>query len=308
MTSIYTVGSINMDLVVFCERMPIPGETILGTSFEQHPGGKGANQAVAAARAGIVSMMVGAVGKDSFGQKMCDKLVDCGVDIRHIETVDGSTGVALITVSKGENQIVVVPAANSHINAARVRALEMKPGDVCLAQLEINLEVVKTAFERARSLQSLTLFNPAPAIIEARALFPLADVLVVNETECNFYTKTIFDLAASEDSIRKVSKSLGLRSEQALIVTLGASGAVALFRDHVLAISGHTVDAVDTTGAGDCFCGYLAAALASGENIESAIREANASAALSVQSKGATLSIPARKQVKYFLGKLGVAE
>jgi ribokinase len=301
--AVYSVGSINMDLVAFAGRMPMPGETVLGFGLEQHPGGKGANQAVAAARAGARSVMVGALGRDVFGESLRGTLAGFGVEVGQVETVDAPTGVALITVAAGDNRIVVGPGANHFIDAERVGALDIGAGDVCLAQLETRMDVVRAAFERARSRRALALFNPAPALSEARPLFPLADVIVANETECALFAGEPFDAALPEPSIRAAAQAMGLSGEQVLIVTLGALGAVALASGRVLAVPGHRVNVVDTTGAGDCFCGYLSAALSCKETVETALREANAAAALAVQGKGAASSIPARDEVRRFLDR-----
>jgi ribokinase len=301
MAAVHIVGSINVDLVAFCERLPRIGETVQGSAFERHPGGKGANQAVAAARAGAAAHLLGAVGNDAHGAYLLDTLRSYGVEVGGVETVEAPTGVALILVGGGDNQIVVVPGANARIDPARAAALDFQPGGVCVAQLEAPAVAIRAAFERARARRARALFNPAPALPEGRALFPLADVIVVNETECALFAGTDADWSAAADAVRAAGRALDLRADQALIVTLGAQGAVALLGDRVAAVPGHPVAAIDTTGAGDCFCGYLAAALARGTGIEDALGEANAAAALAVTAKGAAPSIPAREQVERFL-------
>jgi ribokinase len=299
--AVYSVGSINMDLVAFADRSPESGETVLGTGFERHPGGKGANQAVAAALAGARSVMVGAVGNDVFGESLRATLAGFGVEVAEVETVAAPTGVALITVAGGDNRIVVVPGANHAIDAARVAELEIDAGDVCLVQLETPVEVVGAAFERARSRRALCLFNPAPALPEARPLLGSAEVIVVNETECAVFAGQAFEPAAADGSIRAAARAMGLREDQVLIVTLGAAGVVALDGGRALAVPGHPVNVADTTGAGDCFCGYLAAALSRREDLEAALRLANAAAALAVQRKGAASGIPSGAETKAFL-------
>ena len=300
---VFIVGSVNVDWVAFCGRLPRPGETVLGSGLERHPGGKGANQAVAAAQAGASAFMVGAVGDDPDGEFMRAALAEHGVDIRGIETVEAATGVAFILVGNGgDNQIVVVPGANHRIAPERAAALAFQAGDVCLAQSETRPEVVQAAFERARSRQALAVFNPAPASPEALALFPLADVIVVNETECASYAGAAADgWLGSPEALPRAGLALGLRAGQALILTLGARGVVAWTGDRILAVPGHPVAAIDATGAGDCFCGYLAAGLERGERLEDCLRAANAAAALAVQTKGAVSSIPARARVQRFL-------
>jgi ribokinase len=302
---VYVVGSINVDMVAFCARLPRIGETVRGHAFERHPGGKGANQAVAAARAGAVARMAGATGRDLEGEYMRGALTGYGVDIQAVATLDAATGTALILVGGGDNQIAVVPGANAQVLPAQADALNFHPGDICLAQMEIPAETVRAAFARARSQQALTLFNPAPALPEARALFPLADWIVVNETECAAFSGITPD--GTEAAARAAARSLGLEAKQTLVMTLGAEGVLAICGERCLAVPGHVVEVVDTTGAGDCFCGYLAAGLARGEALEAALREANAAAALAVQVKGAASSIPERAAVLRFLAKHGAA-
>lgn len=301
MSSIHVVGSINLDLVAFADRMPEPGETLRGSGFQRNLGGKGANQAVAAARAGAHAVMVGAVGNAPADRELLDSLAGYGVDVRRVETVDDSSGVGFVLVAGGDNRIVIVPGANERIDPARVAELDLKEGDLCLVQWETRSEVVRAALERARSRRAATLFNPAPARPEARPLFPLADLIVVNETECGLFAGAPLALPVSDEALRSAGRAMDLRPEQVLVVTLGAAGAKALVSDRIIGVPGHAVPVVDTTGAGDCFCGYLAAGLCRGESLEDALREANAAAALSVQAKGAASAIPTRERVRHWL-------
>ncbi len=303
MSAVYVVGSINVDLVAFAARAPVPGETVRGESLERHLGGKGANQAVAAARAGARAVMVGAVGDDADGELVREALAAYGVDVQHVQTVAGATGVALIVVAAGDNRIVVVAGANDRVDASRCAALALQPGDVCVAQLETNVDAVEAAFRRARARGALTLFNPAPALEQARTVLPASDVVVVNESECAFFAGEPLDVPASDRAVRAAARALRLRPEQALVVTLGAAGAKAVAGGELVAIAGHPVRVVDTTGAGDCFCGYLAAGFARGAQLEAALREANAAAALAVGVKGAAAGIPARADVARALAR-----
>lgn len=305
MPSIHVVGSINLDLVAFAGRIPESGETLLGTGFQRNLGGKGANQAVAAARAGARVLMVGAVGNTPVDRELLDTLAGYGVDVRQVETVDGSSGVAFVLVTGGDNRIIVVPGANDRIDPARIGELDLQEGDICLVQWETRSEVVRAAMERARSRRAVTLFNPAPALPEARPLFPMADVIVVNETECGLFAGEPLRLPVSDEALRKAGLALEFRPDQVFIVTLGAAGAKALVSGRIITVPGHPVNVVDTTGAGDCFCGYLAAGLSRGESLEDALREANAAAALAVQGKGAAPAMPARDQVRCWLENQG---
>lgn len=286
MGRVVVVGSINVDLVAFAGRLPRPGETVLGSAFERHPGGKGSNQAIAAARAGAEVEMVGAVGQDALGDFMLETLDGFGVATAGVARVAAATGVALITVGAGENQIVVVPGANHALDKARAEQLAIGPDDACLAQLETPPEVVAAAFERARSAGAITILNPAPALPEGAGLIPLADVVVLNESECAAYA------GSAPSGARAAARSLGLRPDQGLVLTLGGAGVAALWNGHAITLPAHAVEALDTTGAGDCFCGFLAAGLARGEEPETAIRLANAAAALAVSRRGAASSLP----------------
>lgn len=301
MASVIVVGSIGVDLVAYAPRLPVKGETILGDAFARFPGAKGANQAVAAALAGASVAMVGAVGNDANGTFMRETLAGYGIDVSGVETVDAPTQVALIMVGGGDNQIVLVPGANMSIDPARIAALDFAPGDICIAQGETMPDIVRIAFSRAKAQGAATLLNPAPAHDSARDLLPCADYIVVNETESEFLTGDVFDLAQAEASLVRAVRALRLRDDQTLIVTLGASGLAASHRGGTTIVGGHWVAVVDTTGAGDCFVGTLAAALIRGEGVETALREANAAGALSVGRRGALASFPDRTEIWEFL-------
>lgn len=301
--AVVVVGSINVDFVVRTDRFPKPGETLRGSVFERHPGGKGANQAVAAARARTRVMLAGAVGDDPQGQMMREVLTGSGVDTTLVETVPATTGVALIQIAGGENQIVVVPGANDFIDIDRIGRLPMETGDVCLAQLETRIEVVSHAFRRARAGSAFVVFNPAPADDVARVAFSLVDVVVVNETECAYFARTEPSSDMSEADLKGAARAMGLASTQTLVVTLGAAGVVALADGKRVRLTGYPVAAIDTTGAGDCFCGYLAAGLSRGQTLVDALHVANAAAALAVQVNGAVPSMPRLEAVERFSGR-----
>jgi ribokinase len=303
--TVYVVGSVNIDLIAYADKFPESGETLIGNGFERHLGGKGANQSVAAALAGARTNLIGAVGHDDLGTTLREALRGFGVGVQDIATARSPTGVACITVSGGDNRIIVVPGANAHLDPAQLTAVPLAPGDVCLMQLEIPIAAVKAALERARACRATTLLNPAPALPVARSLLPLADIVVVNETECAVFAGRAFALTEIKGAISGLATGMGLSREQILIVTLGSSGVVALMGEEVLLLPGHAVDAVDTTGAGDCFCGYLAAGIDLGLALRETLAVANAAAALSVQNKGAAESFPDRAQVGRFLARLG---
>jgi ribokinase len=275
---VLVVGSANLDLVATTARHPSPGETLIGHDYSEHPGGKGLNQAVAAARAGSPTRFVGAVGRDDAGQTLTRVAAESGVDTSEIADVDASTGRALILVAEsGENSIVVVPGANELCPVGTAR-----DGEVVLAQLEVPLNTVESTFRTAREVGATTVLNPAPARPLPPELLELVDIIVPNEHE--------LDLLGGVSSL--LEKGVGT-----VVVTLGAEGARVHTRDGAVDIPTLSVDAVDTTGAGDTFCGYLASGLASGLPLENAARRGCLAAALSTTRSGAVPSIPTSTEV-----------
>ncbi len=292
------VGSINMDVVATTARHPAVGETVLGDDLRFVAGGKGANQAVAAARLEVPTALVGRVGVDSFGDALVAFLADQGVDISGVARADAGvpTGTALIVVDeRSDNTIVVVPGANATVavNAADVGEL----ADVVVVQLEIPLPVVGEVLMLGRRGGARTILNAAPAMAVSPELLDLADFIVVNETE-------LASLTGARPGASVVESASGLlgRDDQVVIVTLGAAGAVAVATGGaVLTVPGRAVTAVDSTGAGDCFVGALAAAVAAGTALSDAVRFANAAASLSVQRFGAGTGMPALSEVRAML-------
>lgn len=291
-----------MDLVVRTPHLPAAGETILGQSFATAPGGKGANQAVAAAKLGARVAMIGRVGADSFGQALATNLGNAGVDVSAL-SVDGTapTGIALIEVDDGgQNTIVVVAGANGqlrpeHVEAART---EIASAQALIVQLEIPLDTVVHALRLAQEMKVLTLLNPAPARSLAAEVFALTDILVPNETEVSLLTGIpVTDWASAESAARALNR----RGARQVVVTLGERGALAYVDDSVLPVSPFTVQAVDTTAAGDAFVAALAVALAEGRPFAAALREASAAGALATTRAGAQPSLPTRAQVDELL-------
>jgi len=277
------LGSINMDIVMQVETLPRPGETTLVTATAHHPGGKGANQAVAAARMGAKVAMLGAVGRDPFGDHLVDVLAGEGIETSTISRLDDEpTGTAHIAVDRaGENLILVTGGANRHVT------IESAPGAVHIAQLETPVAAV-APFLRAGKF---TILNAAPFVAEARALFALCDIVIVNQVELAGYA------GSQDDDVPGTARSLLSRPGQAIIVTLGARGAVAVTSEAVSEVPAIRADVVDTTGAGDCFCGVLAASIAAGLPLEDAMRRAVRAAALAVGKAGAIPSLPFAKDV-----------
>jgi ribokinase len=289
-------GSINLDLIAHVSRLPHPGETVPGTGFATAPGGKGANQALAAARAGAAVSMVGAVGGDSFADDALVLLRDGGVDLERVGRVPGATGVALIQVDeKGENTIAVVPGANGAVAATAAGALSFAPGDVLLLQLEVPVAAVEAAAARARSKGASVLLNFAPFRDDALRLVKHATHLIVNESECALVSQA---LGIPEGALGERAAALSARTASCVIVTLGPAGALAVANGSTLRVPALAVKAIDAVGAGDTFCGYLACAIGEGMTLARALRIASVAASLACTKHGAQPSIPPRDDVE----------
>ncbi|WP_377297552.1 ribokinase [Rhizobium sp. SGZ-381] len=285
-------GSVNMDLIATTARLPEPGETVAGTSFATAAGGKGANQALAAARAGSSVRMVAAVGQDEFAAPALALLKDAGTDLSAVSPVPGPTGTALILVGgDGENMIAVVPGANGTLDAddGAAAVAGMADGDILMLQMEIPADAVEKAMVEAKSRAIRTLFNTAPLTPDAIRLAGLATIVVANETE--------FELLIGKSGLDAESRlaemqALHAKTGQTLVVTLGGDGVVALHDGQVLRAKGLVIDPVDTVGAGDTFCGYLAASLDQGLSFEAALRRAAVAGSLACLKPGAQPAIP----------------
>ena len=320
---VLVVGSVNVDLVVQGERLPLPGETVLGGTFSQFHGGKGGNQAVAAARLGVPVMLVAALGDDKFGDEARGALAREGVGTDVLVTLDHkATGVALILVdAKAENLIIVAPGANASLTAAHVRQalLRLAPhaGDVVIVTHEISTEAAREALRLGRAGGAWTVFNPAPARGLDRSVLSLADVLTPNRGELAHLvaedSKRSGRVAPTADEPVKAARSLlettaeGPGAGVALLVTLGPAGAVLVRRDGPsVDIRAPKVKAIDGTGAGDSLNGALAAALASGLDLEAASRRAVVAASLSVTRAGAREGMPTGEELTAKLIALGL--
>jgi ribokinase len=298
MGRVFIAGSINMDVVATAERHPQVGETVAGKAVLYFPGGKGANQAVSAAKLGASSTLIGRLGADAFGMELRTFLAAQGVDLAFVkDTAEAHTGTALITIANADNTIVVVPGANALVSAEDVSAAVLGKGDVAVSQFEIPLPTIAAFFSRARAAGATTILNPAPAIKFGRELLDLVDVLVLNETELGFLAGTT--LRESDDDARFVDsiRLLQTRPDQTVCVTLGRRGVLAVVNGKASAIAGRVVKAVDTTGAGDCLVGALAAQLAGGKSVPDALAYANAAASICVQRMGAAPSMPTAAEV-----------
>ncbi len=306
MGGVFVAGSINMDVVATADRHPRIGETVAGHAVLYFPGGKGANQAVAAAKLGATVALIGRLGRDAFGEELKTFLAAQGVDLSFVrESPEAHTGTALITIANADNTIVVIPGANGLVSPMDVAAPSLAKGDIAVSQFEIPLPAITAFFRRARAAGATTILNPAPAIECDRALLDLVDILILNETELGGLSKTSLD--AADDHARFIEAIRLLPGSQAKIicVTLGNRGALALVNDEPLVIPGRSVKAVDTTGAGDCFVGAVAAQLAAGKAIHEALDFANIAASICVQRMGAAPSMPTQAEVSAFLRRPG---
>jgi ribokinase len=300
--SIVVFGSINMDLVAGTQRLPRPGETLSGHSFRTVPGGKGANQAVACARLGAPTRMVGRLGADGFGVALRAGLVQEGVDVTGVVDDPGQpSGVALITVeASGENTIIVVPGANGAVGAAELERLDaaLAGARVLLLQLEVPLEAVIAAAERARAQGVTVILDPAPAQALPAALFPLVDILTPNESEAAVLVG--FPIA-DETAAAQAAHQLRAQGIANVVIKRGGHGALAATPDGVVALPALPVTAIDTVAAGDAFNGGLAAALAADEPFAQAFRWGLAAGALAVTRSGAQEAMPTRAALLEFL-------
>jgi ribokinase len=297
MGRVFVAGSINMDVVATAERHPRLGETVAGREVLYFPGGKGANQAVAAAKLGAVTALIGRVGTDAFGRDLRAFLEAQGVDLAFVrDTAEALTGTAIITVANADNTIVVIPGANALVDAADVNAASLVKGDVAVSQFEIPMPAVRAFFARARAAGATTILNPAPALAFDLELLDFVDVLILNESELGFFTGTAF--LDTDDHSKFIDAARSHQSGNRIVcVTLGKRGLVALVGGEPLVIPGRMVKAVDTTGAGDCFVGAVAAQLASGKDIGDALDYANIAASICVQRMGAAPSMPTATEI-----------
>ena len=297
--TVVVVGSVNVDLVVRAARLPGPGETVTGGAFARHGGGKGANQAVAAARAGAHVRMIAAVGDDELGRAARDELADAGIDVRGLATVPGvATGVALIVVDgTGENQIAVASGANGELRAGHVAHALAGSADggswVCLLDLEVPDEPLVEAARITAAAGRTLLINPAPARAIAAGLLEAGPILTPNAREAQ--------LLSGRADPQQAAKALHERTGAPVLVTLGAEGVLLLDERGVRHLPGFPATAVDTTGAGDAFSGVLAAGLAQGRRLDEAVERAQAAAAISVTVPGARSGMPDAVAIEAFL-------
>jgi ribokinase len=297
---VIVVGGISIDLVAFADRLPAPGESILGSDFKIILGGKGSNQAVAAALAGTHSTLVSCVGTDVFTDFATDALEGFGVDTEFVRQVEGPTGIAHIRVAaSSQNNIVVIPLANFKITKSQVDdAFEKRPNaKVLLTQLEIPWEVNRHAISLAKSQGLTVVLDPAPASNPEPTAWELINIVTPNESEAHSLTGIE---VTDEQSAKKAGQWFLDQGVENAIITMGGSGVVLVNKQVTKLFAAPKVQAVDTTAAGDAFAGYLGALLAEGSSLEEAIEVAVKAASISVTKLGASSSLPTRDQVDSF--------
>lgn len=302
MNKIIVIGSINMDIVSQVEKHPRSGETVKGKNFSYIPGGKGANQAIAAHRLGGNVSILGKVGEDAFGKTLLQFFKNEGMNTDSIAVDEKiTTGAAFVAVdNSSENIIYVSGGANDNLSFSDIKDIQIEKEDIVSATLETPIEATRRLFDQARKIGAKTILNAAPAILDAEVLFPLVDYLIVNETELSVFARTEIPKNREEvvGAMRKLQKNV-----RNIVATLGSKGVVALVEEEVITLNGHNVKAVDATAAGDCFVGAFVVALQSDKVIKEAMDFANAAAAISVQRLGASSSLPTRKEVENFISK-----
>ena len=304
MKKIVVVGSSNTDLIIRVPEIPRPGETLLGGEFMTFPGGKGANQAVAAARAGGDVVFIASVGDDPYGEEAIKGYRLDNINTEDIKVCKGvPSGIAMITISaKGENAITVASGANANLSPDDLEEAEeaFLEADYMLIQLETPLETVQKAVELCSELNTRVILNPAPAAELSDDILKRVSILTPNETEAEYLTGIA---VVDELSAAVAADALHKRGVHTVIITMGATGAYLSDRKSGtrLIVPGFSVEASDTTAAGDTFNGQLAVALAEGMNLKDAIETAHGAAALSVQKLGAQSSIPLREETNHFL-------
>lgn len=295
-------GSINIDLVFRMSRLPAPGETVLGLGYATIPGGKGANQAVAAARDGARVAMIGRVGRDAFAKLALDSLAGAGVDVRGVAGDDAPTGCAVIAVDDtGENQIMVASGANARVAADQMDDAVLGPGTTLLLQMEIPAGENAALIERARRHGARIVLNLAPASAMPESALRAVDILVLNRGEAAWLAR---EHGVGDDDERAIAHALAQQFGSTVVVTMGAKGALAAGNGAMWEVGALAVTPVDTTGAGDAFVGVLAASLDAGRTLEDALHRATVAAGLACETLGAQSSLAGRESIDRALSRL----
>ena len=301
MCNVLIVGSLNVDVAIKSGRLPLRGETVVGSNYENLPGGKGANQASAAANVGGKTTMLGCVGGDKYGSLMQSELQKAGIDTSRLLVHKSSpTGTAFVmTDDNGDNSIIVIPGANGFCSKEYLKENEdvFAQAKCALFQLEIPLETVQEGIKLAHQHGAMVILNPAPARTDIPDdIFGMVDLITPNETELSLLTGENCN-DNSIETVEKAARKLLSKGVKNVIVTLGSNGALLVSENKCFQMAGEKVRAKDTTGAGDCFNGVLAVALAEGNNLIDAVTLANKAAAISVTRYGAFLTMPTREEL-----------
>ena len=301
MSEIIVFGGVNLDQVVYLPRPPKEGETLEGQGVETFLGGKGATQAVALSRLGVSVSFEGNVGKDAFGEELTSALLNEGLDLSMLGSVDEKTGTALINVfENSDNQIIYVPGANKLTNYKQVASESLEEAKIVVSQMEVNTEEVEKLFVNSKDKNCLTILNVAPFKMPSNTLIANTDVLVFNELEFSLFLGLETSKPLDIESFNEKLASLNNDDKSSLIVTLGERGLVCYKNNTLDYIAGHSVEAIDTVGSGDCFLGALTFSLLKGKSLKESCEFANKSAAISVTRKGAAASMPTIEEVVNF--------
>lgn len=301
------VGSLNMDIVIKTPRTPRMGETLIGSDFMLSFGGKGANQATAAARLGYRTNMIGCVGEDAFGEKLIDGLIAEDISVVGIHRTENiSTGVACITVNKdGDNFIIIDPGANFRLVPEMIEEIVIAESDVILVQLEIPLETVEYVLKTAKMHTKITILNPAPARQLGDGIYKNVDIITPNETECEYFTGIAVNNIEDAQMAAEIFFAKGVRD---VVITLGDKGVYYSKNGKMHHKEGFKVDVVDTTAAGDSFSAALAVAIGQGSNLVKAMEYCCMVGALTVSKCGAQSSLPTLEEVKAFARARNIME
>lgn len=300
MSKIYVLGSINMDMVITTPYIPAEGETLTGSNFFLNGGGKGANQAVAAAKQNVKTFLIGNVGNDIFGKDLINNLGNYNVDTIYLHKLNQApTGVAMIIIHNNDNRIILDGGANHKITYNQIdEALKTaNENDIFITQLENNLDAVEYGLKMAKKNRMKTIFNPAPAKEINKELYNYIDYLILNETECEILSGSY---PKDEITIKKVYQELGVKN---LIITLGSKGSLLVKENEIVKIEPNKVKAVDTTAAGDTYVGVFASQLVKGKTEIDALNYASIASSLTCLKEGAQQSIPFENEVLEFLNK-----
>lgn len=301
MNKVIVVGSINMDITARTDKLPDTGETVAARSVEYLPGGKGLNQAVAAAKIGTTVVLAGCLGSDSFADELASFIRRHKIDVSCLRRSEKNSGIALITVDeRGQNTIVVAPGSNADVCPEDIKKLPVSPGDVVVCQFEIPPAAVAAAFAKARRYGARTILNPSPVCPIPDEIFRNTDILIVNETELAFLSRENVDENTPAEKIADAAEKLKTDAEQTVIVTLGSRGALVAGSKDMLFVDSYKVPAVDTVGAGDCFAGVFAAKLAEGKDVGESVKTAARAAAVCVPRKGAAPAMPDAGELEHF--------